>query len=35
MFFPMPTDVASSPVQWVSAYSANEVMLPGLLPARA
>ena len=35
MFFPMPTDVASSPVQWVSAYSANEVMLPGLAPERA
>ncbi len=35
MFFPMPTDVASSPVQWTTAYSANEVMLPPLPAVRA
>ncbi len=34
MFFPMPTDVASSPVQWTCAYSANEIMLPAIAPAR-
>jgi len=34
MFFPMPTDVDSSPVQWTCAYSANEVVLPALIPAR-
>ena len=34
MFFPMPTDVASSPVQWTCAYSQNEVMLPQIIPAR-
>ncbi len=34
MFFPMPTDVASSPVQWTNAYSANEIMLPALVPER-
>ncbi len=34
MFFPMPTDVASSPVQWTCAYSQNEIMLPQIIPAR-
>ena len=34
MLFPMPTDVASSPVQWTCAYSANEIMLPGIVPGR-
>ncbi len=34
MFFPMPTDVASSPVQWTCAYSANEIMLPAIVPER-
>ncbi len=30
IFFPMPTDVASSPVQWSIGYSANEVIWPAL-----
>lgn len=34
MLFPMPTDVSSSPVQWTCAYSANEVMLPSIVPGR-
>lgn len=34
MFFPMPTDVASSPVQWTCAYSANEILAPKIEPER-
>lgn len=34
MFFPQPTDVSSSPVQWTCAYSANEIMLPAIAPDR-
>lgn len=34
MFFPMPTDVASSPVQWACAYSASDVLLPAIAPDR-
>lgn len=30
MFFPMPTDVASSPIQWALGYSASEVLKPSL-----
>jgi len=28
MFFPMPTTVDSSPIQWASAYSASEIIAP-------
>jgi len=28
MFFPMPTDLQSSPIQWASAYSAADVIAP-------
>lgn len=34
MFYPMPTDVASTPIQWAIGYSASDVMLPALLPER-
>ncbi len=34
MFFPMPTDVDSSPVQWTCAYSQSDVMLATLPPER-
>lgn len=28
MFFPMPTDVASTPIQWAIGYSASDVIKP-------
>ena len=34
-FFPMPTNEFSSPVQWVSAYSANEILYPNIDSGRA
>ena len=33
MFFPMPTDPDSSPVQWAQAYSASDILQPALSPA--
>lgn len=30
LFFPMPTDVASSPIQWALGYSASDVIKPTL-----
>lgn len=35
LFFPMPTTANASPVQWVTTYSANQVLLPALPPDRA
>lgn len=34
MFFPLPTDVASSPIQWAMGYSASEILRPALQPER-
>lgn len=30
LFYPMPTDVASTPIQWALGYSASDVLKPSL-----
>lgn len=30
LFFPMPTDVASTPIQWALGYSASDILKPSL-----
>jgi len=34
MFYPMPTDVASTPIQWAMGYSASDILKPTLQAER-